>query len=61
MHLSPEGRRAAQELYDIGDAMVTEIFTDWDAEDVTQLSALLARFVDESENYARRIHRGDST
>ena len=59
LHLSAEGRRAAQELYDVGDAMVTEIFTDWASDDVTQLSALLARFVAESEAYARRIHRED--
>lgn len=59
LHLSTEGRRAAQDLYDVGDAMVNEIFTDWDAQDVTQLSALLARFVEESESYARRIHRED--
>ena len=59
LHLSAEGRRAAQELYDVGDAMVAEIFTDWDAKDVTQLSALLSRFVAESESYARRIHRTD--
>ncbi|TBN57947.1 MarR family transcriptional regulator [Glaciihabitans arcticus] len=60
LHLSAEGRRAAQELYDVGDAMVTEIFTDWDAADVSQLSTLLARFVAESEGYARRIHRDDA-
>jgi DNA-binding MarR family transcriptional regulator len=59
LHLSDEGRRAAQELYDVGDAMVTEIFTGWDERDVARLSALLARFVDESEGYARRIHRED--
>ena len=59
LHLSAEGRAAAQELYDVGDAMVTEIFTEWDAKDVSQLSALLARFVAESESYARRIHRDE--
>ncbi|WP_165069608.1 MarR family winged helix-turn-helix transcriptional regulator [Marisediminicola senii] len=59
LHLSAEGRRAAQELYDVGDAMVTEIFADWNERDVLQLSALIARFVAESDAYARRIHRED--
>jgi len=56
LHLTAEGREAAQSLYDVGDAMVADIFTDWPEEDVAQLSALLARFVDESASYARRIH-----
>ncbi|RFA07658.1 hypothetical protein B7R21_15930 [Subtercola boreus] len=55
--LTPEGRRAAQEIYDVGDVMVTEIFADWTEEDVSQFSALLARFATESETFARRIHR----
>ena len=61
LHLTAEGREAAQSLYDVGDAMVAEIFTDWDDADVSQLSALLGRFVAESASYARRIHnaRGD--
>jgi DNA-binding MarR family transcriptional regulator len=59
VHLTGEGRAAAQELYDVGDAMVSEIFSGWNEADVTQLSTLLARFVDESEKYASRIHTSD--
>lgn len=59
LHLTTEGRAAAQELYDVGDAMVSDIFSDWDDADVSQLSTLLSRFVDESEKYARRIHASD--
>jgi len=56
LHLTADGREAAQSLYDVGDAMVADIFTDWDDADVSQLSALLGRFVAESASYARRIH-----
>jgi len=56
LHLTPEGREAAQELYDVGDAMVADIFSGWSDRDVSQLSVLLARFVDDADRYARRIH-----
>ena len=56
LHLTSEGREAAQELYDVGDAMVADIFAGWSEGDVSQLSALLARFVDGADTYARRIH-----
>ena len=60
IHLTAQGRNAAQEFYDVGDAMVSDIFSDWNERDVSQLSALLERFVAESEGYARRIHsKGD--
>lgn len=60
LHLTAEGRRVAQDLYDVGDAMVAEIFAEWNEADVAMLGALLARFTGESELYARRIHHEDS-
>lgn len=57
LSLTAEGRRVTQDIYDVGDSMVADIFTDWDEDDVAQLSTLLARFVEQSERYARRIHR----
>jgi DNA-binding MarR family transcriptional regulator len=59
LHLTDEGRRVAQELYDVGDAMVADIFTEWDKGDVSQLNALLDRFVVDSERYARRVRDVD--
>ena len=59
LHLTPEGREAAQELYDVGDAMVADIFSGWTEGDVSQLSVLLARFVEDADRYARRIHTED--
>jgi len=59
LHLTAEGREAAQSLYDVGDAMVADIFSEWPEQDVAQLSALLSRFVEESASYARRIHTAD--
>lgn len=57
--LTADGRTAAQEFYDVGDAMVADIFSGWNENDVSQLGVLLERFVGESEEYARRIHRAD--
>lgn len=57
LQLTAQGREVAQSLYDVGDAMVAEIFADWNEGDVSQLSQLLTRFVDESERYAKRIRR----
>lgn len=57
IHLSAVGRLAAQELYDVGDEMVGEIFAEWEERDIQQLTVLLARFVDDSERFARRIDR----
>jgi DNA-binding MarR family transcriptional regulator len=57
LHLTAAGREAAQQVYDVGDAMVGEIFADWDEADVEQLSSLLARFVAESQTFAKKIQR----
>jgi DNA-binding MarR family transcriptional regulator len=55
LELTKEGRRITQDLYDVGDAMVAEIFTEWDDRDAAALGALLERFVGDSRRYARRI------
>lgn len=55
LHLTAEGRKAAQQVYDVGDAMAAEIFDDWEEKDVLALSSLLDRFVTDAEAFARRL------
>jgi DNA-binding MarR family transcriptional regulator len=62
LHLTVEGRTAAQQVYDVGDAMAAEIFASWDEADVLAFSGLLDRFVTDAEVFARRVAgRSDET
>ena len=56
LRLTPEGHRVAQELHDVGDAMMTEIFSTWESKDVTTLTALLGRFAADFDRYAKGLH-----
>ncbi|MGV8883437.1 MAG: MarR family winged helix-turn-helix transcriptional regulator [Rhodoglobus sp.] len=60
LRLTPEGRVAAQKVYDVGDAMVTEIFGSWPEADVAKLSELLDRFTDAAASYATQLRRSRS-
>ena len=55
LHLTPDGRTAAQQIYDVGDTMAAEIFANWDDADVAALSSLLDRFVTDAEAFARGL------
>jgi len=55
LRLTPEGLRVAQELHDVGDAMMSEIFSTWESKDVTTLTALLGRFAADFDRYASHL------
>jgi DNA-binding MarR family transcriptional regulator len=58
LRLTAEGRRITQGLYDVGDAMVGDIFSRWDDGDVAAFTELMVRFADDSQAHARRLRDG---
>lgn len=54
--LTTDGHRVAQELHDVGDAMMSDIFSTWESKDVAALTGLLARFAGDFDRYARALH-----